>query len=182
MSKKIEVDLDKFLQFTLLQHLDKDDTNYYLSVLTDEEKEKLVRLYIDKDIEEHIKMMASYKLYVDMGAILYKYRRHPFKGNELLKEINSVEGLSEDEIWQVFRSSHAVEPDTGCYLYDIRSRRAIVLVSLHKDFFGNKEWIIEVDDSGTNKKLSEKQKCEVKLEVLKCLEKEGKYNGKQGGI
>ena len=67
MNKVIEVDLDKFLRFTLLSHLSKDDTEYYLSVLSDDEKEKLIRLHLDKSIEEAEKLLASFQLYIDMG-------------------------------------------------------------------------------------------------------------------
>ena len=173
MNKVIEVDLDKFLRFTLLSHLSRDDTEYYLSVLSDDEKEKLVRLYLDKSIEEAERLLASFQLYIDMGAILYKYRRNPIKGNTVLKEIKTTDGLSDEEIWLVYKNSHSIEPDTGCYLYESKGKRAIVLISLYKDHWGKREWIIDVEDGGSNKKLSDKQKCEVKLEVLKLLEERG---------
>lgn len=163
MKKFVEFDLEKVFKAVMISFYDEINYDYYSKKLDVMDKLKVAE-YLLNETNKDESSKINFKDKAE--KILHSYYECPIKGNEFIKPIVNVAGLTKEEkdwIGTIYNVNYAY------LLYNQKNIR--VVVRLNYQISGDTYWEVDLLDFVNDEGLAEKQRYQVYMDMYDMLMK-----------
>lgn len=164
MKKRAEFDLEKVFKMVMNNFYDEVNYDYYSKKLDMTDKIKIIEhLLNETDADKNDKI--NFK--VEADKILSGYYKCPIEGNEFIKPIKDITGLTEEEQEWI---ENIYDVNRIYLLYNKKNIRVVVQLNYNID--RETYWEVSLLDFVNYEELTVKQKYRVYVDVYNMLMKE----------